>query len=290
MIAIRLIGGLGNQMFQYAAGRRAAYVNGVPLKLDIGGYKNQTGITPRKYMLSIYNVQESFATEREINKLKKNNIIQRILKKIYPVSTKKSYIREKDHNFDLDILKINDNSYLEGYWGSEKYFKDIEEIIRNEFTFKNKPDPTNQKMISRINNCNSVSIHVRRGDYVKDEKTNKYHGVCNLRYYLKSVAFIAKKIIKPQFFIFSDDPLWTKQNLHLKFPSIYVDHNVGRKGYEDMRLMSKCKHNIIANSSFSWWGAWLNNNKNKIVIAPKKWFNDKTIDTRDLIPKDWARL
>lgn len=283
MIITKLIGGLGNQMFQYAVGRSLAYANNTELKLDISGYNNQKGITPRSYMLNIFNIQSNYANEKEIHKFRGNNIFLRILK----IS---SYIKEKQFYFDPKILIVKDNSYLDGYWHSEKYFKEIEQIIRKEFTLKDKPDVTNRKMISYINNCDSVSIHIRRGDYVFDKKTNKFHGICSLGYYLKAVALVAKKVKNPQFFIFSDDPIWTKQNLHLKFPCVYVDHNVGRKDYEDMRLMSKCKHNIIANSSFSWWGAWLNNNLDKIVVAPKQWFHDKSINTRDLIPESWIRI
>jgi len=290
MIITKLIGGLGNQMFQYAAGRRAAYVNNTSLKLDIAGYENQVGITPRKYMLHIFNIEENFASINEINKSKQNTFIQKILKKIYPVFINKLYIREKGHNFDPDILNVNDNAYLDGYWASEKYFEDIEDIIHKEFTFKNKPDEINKAVIDKMTHCDSVSIHIRRGDYVNDKKTNQYHGICNLNHYYQSVEYITNKIKSPHFFIFSDDINWAKQNLHLKFPYVFVDHNIGKKDYEDMRLMSECKHNIIANSSFSWWGAWLNQNPNKIVIAPKKWFNDKSINTKDLIPDLWIKI
>lgn len=278
-------------MFQYAAGRRVAYVNNTSLKLDITGYENQVGITPRKYVLNIFNIQKNFASESEINKLKKNSsLLQKVLKKLNPAFANKSYFREKGHNFDPDILKIDDNFYLEGYWSSEKYFKDIEGIIRKEFTFKDNPSIANQKIINSIKSCNSVSIHIRRGDYVFDERTNKYHGFCDLDYYLRAVTLIAKRVENPHFFVFSDDTDWAKQNLRLKFPCIYVNHNTGKKDYEDMRLMSKCKHNIIANSSFSWWGAWLNQNPNKIVITPKRWFRDKSINTKDLIPQSWVKI
>lgn len=290
MIITKLIGGLGNQMFQYAAGRRAAYVNNTSLKLDITGYENQLDITPRKYMLHIFNIQENFASESEINKLKKNSFIWKVFRKISPVFQNYSYIKEKHNYFNPNILNISDNSYLEGYWGSEKYFSDIEDIIRKDFTPKNKPDKATIELIQRIKNCNSVSVHVRRSDYVMDKKTHDFHGVCGLGYYKKSILLITKKVTNPSFFIFSDDPNWCKVNLRLQSPTIYVTHNLGNKDYEDMRLMSTCKHNIIANSSFSWWGAWLNKNKDKIVIAPKKWFKDKLTDTKDLIPKSWMKI
>ena len=290
MIITKLIGGLGNQMFQYAVGRRAAYVNNAEFKLDITGYENQERMTKREYALNIFNIKENFVTEKERNKLKKNSFIWKVLRKISPILGNKTYFKEKHFHFDSDILKISDNSYLDGYWASEKYFKDIEDIIRKEFTLKDKPDAVNQKMISRIKNCDSVSIHIRRGDYAFDEKTNRYHGECNLNYYLKAIALIAKKVKRPQFFVFSDDIKWAKQNLRLKFPCVYVDHNVGKQDYEDIRLMSYCQHNIIANSSFSWWGAWLNQNPNKIVIAPKKWFRELSINTKDLILQSWIKI
>jgi len=292
MIITRLIGGLGNQMFQYTAGRRAAYVNDTELKLDIKGYKNQIGITKRKYMLNIFNIKENFATEDEIYRLKSKNksLPALFYKKFTKPYYKQSYITEKHFHFDPNILKIQNNSYLEGYWASEKYLIDIENIIRREFTFKDKQDVANRKMISRIKNCDSVSIHIRRGDYVFDEKTNKCHGDCDLGYYLKAVDLLAKEVKKPYFFIFSDDIKWVKQNLHLKFPYVFDEHNIGKKDYKDMRLMTYCQYNIIANSSFSWWGAWLNQNKNKIVIAPKKWFKDESLNIKDLLPKDWIKI
>ncbi len=271
MIIIKLIGGLGNQMFQYAAGRRVAHVNKTNLKLDTTWFQNTEGAIRRDYLLNIFNIEEVFATREEINKLKSEN-------------------QSLWFRFYKKFSKIDDNVYLEGYCQGERYFKDIENIIRKDFTFKDSPDKVNQKMINRIKSCDSVSIHVRRGDYIFDEKTNRFHGVCDVGYYLKTVDLIAKKVRNPHFFVFSDDPTWAKQNLRLKFPCIYVDHNTGKKDYEDMRLMSNCKHNIIANSSFSWWGAWLNQNPNKIVIAPKKWFRDKSIITRDLIPQSWIKI
>lgn len=295
MIVTKLIGGLGNQMFQYAAGRRAAYVNKTELKLDTSWFKNPEGATKRDYLLNVLNIREAFATKEEVNKLKGENqgllvlCYKEILKFAKPYY-KQSYVIQRFFHFDKNILKVNDNTYLQGHWVSESFFKDINNIIKREFTFKDKPDSANQKMINRIKSYDSVSVHIRRGDYVIDAKTNKRHGICDLGYYIKAVDLIAKRVKKPYFFIFSDDTNWTKHNLRLEFPCVYVDHNIGKKDYEDMRLMGLCKHNIIANSSFSWWGAWLNQNPNKIVIAPKKWFRDKSINTKDLIPQSWIKI
>ena len=288
MIITKLIGGLGNQMFQYAAGRRAAHTNQTELKLDTSWFKNPNGAIQRDYLLNVFNIEEAFASEEKLNKFRgaRQNVLIKLIASYY----KRPYVKQRFSYFDKNILKVNDNTYLDGYWTSEKYFKDIEEIVRKEFTFKDKPDAVNQKMINSIKNCDSISIHIRRGDYIFDETTNKYHGVCGLDYYSNSVAMIVKKVKNPYFFIFSDDIKWVKQNLHLKFPCVYVDYNIGKKDYEDMRLMSNCHHNIIANSSFSWWGAWLNQYKNKIIIAPKKCFRDKSIDTTDLIPQPWIKI
>lgn len=282
-------------MFQYAAGRRASYVNNTKLKLDITGYEKQEGITPRRYMLNIFKIKEDFVTIDEIRKLKgpSRNFFSRYFSKltirIIPYY-KQSFVKQKYFHFDPNILKVGKNTYLDGTWQSEKYFEDSKKIIYNDFTYRDKPDPKNKKFIYQIMNSSSISIHIRRGDYYADYKTHKFHGVCNLDYYYKAVSIITQKIKAPHFFIFSDDPGWARKNLHLKYPFIIIDHNFQKKNYEDLRLMSFCKHNIIANSSFSWWGAWLNQNPDKIIIAPKKWFQNLFINTEDLIPKSWIKI
>lgn len=292
MIITRLIGGLGNQMFQYAAGRRAAYINNTELKLDITGYEKQEGITPRKYMLQIFNINEDFANMNEIVRfkgLRKNFFIRYFLKltnRIVPYY-KQSYVKQKSFQFDPNILKVGKDTYLEGSWATEKYFQDVEDIIRKDFIFKNAPDARNKKRIEQIKRTTSISIHFRRGDYVLDKKTHDFHGMCDHNYYDKAIKIITKTINQPYFFIFSDDPKWVKNNFKIEYPVEFIDRNTGDKSYEDMRLMSLCKHNIIANSSFSWWGAWLNKNPERVVIAPRNWFKEKKLNTKDLIPESW---
>lgn len=291
MIISKLIGGLGNQMFQYAAGKRAAVYNKTILKLDITGYRNQQGITPRQYMLNIFNIEEHFATEDEIQRFKKPK--QGLLEwsnKIFGLRNNYVYAKEKHFHFDSEILNIKNNSYLEGFWACEKYFIVIKDIILKEFTLKQKPDKRNENILDEIRKTNSISIHFRRGDYVLDKKTQAYHGICSLDYYYKAVSIIVSKIRNPNFFVFSDDPEWVKNNFKLKYPMIVIDNNTGKKDYEDLRLMSCCKHNIIANSAFGWWAAWLNKRKDKIVVAPKRWFRDSSINTKDIIPNSWIRI
>lgn len=295
MIIVQLIGGLGNQMFQYATARRISCVNNVPLKLDVSCFNTVSLDIPRKYELHVFSIKEDFASSEEVNKVKGLNrnrvtsLFQRIVSK-FPSIDKQSYICEKHFHFDPDILMLKDNVYLEGYWQSEKYFKDIEDIIKKEFAIKIEPDKLNKNFAESIKEAESVSIHVRRGDYISNQETNQYHGICTPEYYYAAIDIMLCKLKKPHFLIFSDDPMWVKENLKIEHSVSYIDHNGIDKGYEDLRLMTLCKHHIIANSSFSWWGAWLCNNKNKIVIAPKRWFNKQNINTKDLIPEQWIRI
>jgi len=293
MIIVKLIGGLGNQMFQYAMARRIAYVHNVPLKLDITGFNDYKCDTPRTYELKHLNIIEDFASKTEIDKFKTKKgfagLILRCKEKLSPYY-KRAYIREKSLRFDPNMLQISKNAYLEGYWTTEKYFDDICDLIRREFTVKHKADSINEQLAQTIRGCEAVSLHIRRGDYVSNPQANQFHGLCPLEYYYKGIEILGTKIENPHFFVFSDDPKWAKENLNIEFPVNFVTHNGAEKNYEDLRLMCFCKHNIIANSTFSWWGAWLNKNPGKIVIAPKKWFNNEDIDTRDVIPESWERL
>ena len=295
MIIVQLLGGLGNQMFQYASARSIALHKNTKLKLDIfffGTYKQDTR---RQYDLGCFNTLQDFATPEDIYKVK-GRISDGLSGKLFkafdmlkPIS-KRRYIKEKHFHFDPRIFDISTDAYLKGYWQSEKYFKGIEDTIREEFTLREDPDAENKMAAEQITSVPSVSIHIRRGDYVEDAKTNSVHGTCSLDYYHKAVDMIAGRIKDPHFFIFSDDPGWVKENLKLDYPVTYINHNLGKKDYEDMRLMSLCRHQITANSSFSWWGAWLNKNPGKIVIVPGQWFKDNSINTKDLIPAGWKRI
>ncbi len=291
MIITNIFGGLGNQMFQYALGRHLAEKNNTELKLDLSAFKDYKF---RKYELGSFNIIEKFAHPEEINQLsiiptgRVDKFLRKVLKK--PIKRPKSYIKENiSGGFNSKVLDLQDNIYLEGYWQSEKYFIGIEHLIRKEFSFKLPATGKNKEILESILNTNSVSLHVRRGDYITNPTVNAVHGVCSLDYYMECIDYIENKINDPQFYIFSDDMAWVKSNLKISSQVYYVDHNTIDNGIEDMRLMSNCKHNILANSSFSWWGAWLNPNPNKTVLTPKKWFNT-TYDSKDLIPERWIKL
>jgi hypothetical protein len=290
MIITKLIGGLGNQLFQYAVGRALAEKHKTTLKMDLSGYDHQVGVTPRQYQLFLFNIQESFSTPAERDRLKgreASGLWGRVWKKISSRLKRQRFLLEKHYNFDPAILAAKDNVYLEGYWQTEKYFMEIADIIRSEFTLKAEYNNLNQELLQKIAAYNSVSLHIRRGDYVSSQSTNEYHGVCSLDYYRRAVDLIAAKFPNPMIFVFSDDLEWCEANLKIDWPIVFVS---GNKDYEDLIMMSRCKHNIIANSSFSWWGAWLNNNPEKMVVAPKRWFAETSVDTSDVVPSTWTKI
>ncbi len=288
MIIVKLLGGLGNQMFQYALGRNLALKNGVSLKMDIGaiGVESPKG-TARNYNLHVFNIEENLASPDEI--IFYQSQPNDGLSKIKNITRLKSFT-ERQFNFDPEILNLPDNVYLQGFWQTEKYFKSIKNVIRKDFMVKIPPSEANQEIIKEITGLNSVSLHIRRGDYVLNTKVKQIHGICSLAYYTRAITLIAERYPDIHLFVFSDDIGWAKKNLRPHHPLTFVDINDDFTNYEDLRLMSLCKHNIIANSSFSWWGAWLNSNSDKLVIAPKQWFAYNGFNTSDLIPEAWIKI
>jgi hypothetical protein len=289
MVIVRLNGGLGNQMFQYAAGRAVAHRRQVPLGLDTSEFQNGS---QRNYRLSNFNIQASVSSNEIIESFKKEAERRSTLwlNRLRPYY-RRPFIKEPGFAFDANILRAPGRVYLDGYWQSEKYFKEIERMLRSELTVSEKPQGPNAQMSERIKQTPAaVSLHVRRGDYVSNPVTNQYHGTCPLRYYEDAVAKLISLGVQPHLFVFSDDIPWAQANLRFDYLVTFVGHNPASADHEDLRLMSMCRHHIIANSSFSWWGAWLGVDPNKIVIAPREWFNDASHDTRDLIPDSWLQL
>jgi hypothetical protein len=288
MIIVKLMGGLGNQMFQYATGRRLAHVRKTELMLDLSWFDNIPSTdTGRIYELSAFRICEHFASAKDLAQFNEGFLFRNAAK-VLPF-LKPRHIYEKSKRFDASILYLPDNVYLEGYWHSAHYFSDVSDIIKQEFTVKPEPSTANREMMDRISRSESVSIHIRRGDYITNPNVSGFHGVCSMDYYQNAIKLISYRISSPRFFIFSDDTGWAREHLAIN-PRTVIDLNGPDKGYEDMRLMSRCKHHIIANSSFSWWGAWLSKNPEKIVIAPKNWFRDENINTLDFVPDTWERI
>lgn len=294
MIVIKLMGGLGNQMFQYAFGRAVSFYMRKQLFLDISFFNNQLaidGYTPRIYELSIFNTKAQLATNNILALFSNPNIINSLRKRINMSYYK--YYHEIDFLFDNNVFSQKAPIYFSGYWQSEKYFLQIAEDIKRDFEFKLTLDEYTRKIAEEIKNGNSVSVHFRRGDYVSSKITNNYHGVCSLNYYYQALERFDRINKHTTYYIFSDDIEWVKANFLCQRENVvYVHYNVANDGWKDMYLMSLCKHNIIANSSFSWWGAWLNSNPDKIVITPKQWFANNSMNdqTLDLIPTNWLRI
>lgn len=285
-VVVKLNGGLGNQMFQWALARMIKESTGMEAYLDMSYFKKRYA---RPYQLDVFKVEPKIVEDAwTIFKL---DIIWTFRAFLHWEKTFEYLLfSEKQFNFDSGIQKIRPNTYILGFFQSEKYFKSVEKYIREDFEFADLPDEANLKMIRKINSTPSISLHIRRGDYVQKQRYQDAYATCSLDYYKRAVEHIAQKVPNPTLFIFSDDIEWVKKNLKLPYESVYVSHNTGKKSFEDMRLMSLCSHNVIANSSFSWWGAWLNKNENKIVVAPEKWFNDKKIIQTDVIPQGWIKI
>lgn len=292
MLISHIIGGLGNQMFQYAAGRALSLTRAVPLKLDISGFEGY-GLHQGFELQRVFNCAADIASEIEVRDRlgwQFSPPIRRIVARpSLAVLRRATYVIEPHFHYWAGIKQVPDNCYLAGYWQSEQYFQSYEAVIRTDFAFKLPLADRNSELALQIARGNAVSLHIRRGDYANNPKTTATHGLCSLDYYRAAMQHIAGRVQSPHFFIFSDDIAWVKNNLAINFPHQYIDHNQGAESYNDMRLMSLCQHNIIANSSFSWWGAWLNTHAHKIVIAPKQWFANTT-NVADLIPSCWERL
>ena len=283
MVIVNIIGGLGNQMFQYALYKQLL-INGKDAKVDlfnIANYDRHYGFE----LTNVFGLHPEVATKEQLIRIldNKRDFISKFRRKVF--GSKRSYFIDQNFYFQKDILNL-DNIYLDGFWQSEKYFIKIKDQIISDFQFKQKLDDRNKQIKHEILSNNSVSIHIRRGDYLE---TNLHNNICDLNYYNKAIKIIEEKISDPFYFVFSDDIQWAIENLELDNCK-YISWNTANNSYIDMRLMSYCKNNIIANSSFSWWGAYLNQNLDKIVIAPSKWFNDLTIDTTDILPSGWSKI
>jgi hypothetical protein len=296
MLLVELLGGLGNQMFQYAFGRSVSTHLGVQVKFDIRNLldrKPKSNFTFRDYELDVFRAELLIATASELalyDVLPAGRLTQfskRIQRKI---TGAQRFVEKELFVYDSSVLQAGRNTYFEGYWQSEKYFAPYTSLIRDAFRFRQPLTGLSHALAEKMQEAPSVAVHVRRGDYITNPLTNTIHGTCTPAYYQQAVASIQERVGDVNLFVFSDEPDWVKKNLHFAVPTTYVTHNKGKASYQDMQLMSLCQHNIIANSSFSWWGAWLNNNPAKNVIAPKQWFQLENINSTNLIPASWLQL
>ena len=294
MIIVRLVGGLGNQMFQYAVGRALSHRLGVSLKLDKTPFDTYD---LHAYAIDNFNIREQSATPADLDRVARFHGWKRrawsaavacfTLGAVRPIQ----YVSERGHGFNRGVLSLTDNTYLAGYWQTEQYFKDIEPVIREEFSQATPRDELNEQCLRQIEATeHPVSLHVRRADYVTDPTAAATHGACSSGYYRRCLELIRKAVGTPHLFVFSDDIHWTRRALSFDCPVTFVDHNGPEKNYENLALMSRCHHHIIANSTFSWWGAWLNARPDRIVCAPDPFFATTDRDGADIIPASWTRV
>lgn len=288
MIITRLTGGLGNQLFQYAAGRRLALRHGVPLKLDLGDY---VGNPLRSYRLGHWAVAAEPATAAEIAALRGGDgllgMLARWRESRRPAPLQRRY-QEAGLAFDARVLQLGPEVYLQGYWQNEGYFADSAPLLRQELQVITAPSPAAAALAEAIAGCAAVSVHVRRGDYLH-AGNERVHGVLGLDYYRRAMDLVAGRVAGAQFFLFSDDPAWAGAAIGFGHPARLAS-GTGTPDYEDMRLMRGCRHHIIANSSFSWWAAWLGEQADSMVVAPERWFAAAERDGRGIAPGRWARV
>lgn len=281
MIVTHIIGGLGNQLFQYALGRQLSIKHKTKLYFDASDF---TTYKLHNYTLSHFNVNGVLASRIKVIGLKLNNFFQSS-KPYY----KRSVVQEQGFYFDPNINNASDNVYLRGYWQNEKYFKEIEKTLKREITLKDHQDQRYYDILARIVNSNSVSLHIRRADYLSD-KSKKVFTACTPDYYHLATKIVANRVDAPKLFIFSDDIEWAKNNITPPLPVEFVSDSIkcADRNYQELTLMSACKHNITANSTFGWWGAWLNNNPGKTVITPKRWFVESSRE--EITPSSWIKI
>lgn len=273
---------MGNQMLQYALGRHLSIKNNSPLWLDLSWYNNyRKSQFYREFRIDCF--------QTNYKRVNLNNILWRLrftdhFKTINPFKLKNVVEKEYAH-FDEKILEAGDDILLEGFFPSYKYFEGIREVLIKDFTPIEQMNTANAAYLQKIKSTNSVSVHFRRGDYA----LTGHHGMLDKAYYEAAIKHIAIKTGGLQLFIFSDEPEWVCQNMQFEHPFEVISINKDQHNYFDMELMKHCKHNIIANSSFSWWGAWLNETTEKIVVAPEKWLN-VDINRMENIPPEWILL
>ena len=297
MIIVKLMGGHSNQLFQYATGRRLAKKRGVELKLDITSFDNMAPQdTPREYELSCYPLNASIASNKDLAIIEPNDYSTSLVKRIkhkLNVGHELRIFGEVGTTFNKSVLSAPRNTYLVGWWQNERYFNDIRDDLIKDFEPTTPLSKTNERIIKKIQSSESIWLHVRRGDYITNKHANAFHGFTGIEYYKKALQAVVKRIPKDrrenvELFVCSNDIAWCKKNLKLPYPITYIENELGS---DDMRVAKHCKHDILANSTFSWWGAWLNENPNKIVVAPKLWFQDEKANSEtEIVPPSWIRI
>lgn len=295
MVIVEMAGGLANQMVLYAAGKALAERHGTPLKLDLDRLKRDA--VGRSYALQHLDISAELASSEEIAAITRRSsikLIEKIKRKTRKIlKIRNRYVYEEPHGgFDPNFCELGTDVYLKGFFISRRYFETIQPSLRREFQVKSPLSDRTREYAARAEQETIVSIHIRRGDYASNDNTRDFHGLLGIGYYQDAMAAMEAKVAEPVYYVFSDDIDWARENLHSSGPPlVFVEHTDAENAYEDMYLMSRCKHNIIANSGFSYWAAWLNEHEGKVVVAPKRWFaNEQFNDAFDMLLPEWIRV
>ncbi len=294
MIWVRLMGGLGNQMFQYAAGRRLAIVHDTALTLDCSWFEREgaRATTRRAPALGCFSLPAATTSLSEATLSAWEYAAFRPLRSNFwrhAFRRRVTVMRSTGDGFDPGVLGAPGQTLLIGYWQSERYFQDVSEEVKGDFTFTDSTARAAAALLQLVEEFPSIAVHVRRGDYVTDDATAQLHGTATPAYFHEAVEIIAQRISSPRIFVFSDDIPWCREKLAFAYPTIFVE-GLGPHPGAELMAMSRCGHQVISNSTFGWWGAWLNASPDKTVVAPKQWFRDAGVDSADVVPSRWVRL
>lgn len=321
MIVTQLVGGLGNQIFQHAAAQKIAAASGMPVVYDLYQLKVHQN-PPRRLVMDKFKLPCRLADWTHIWRMCPQEVVRRLVhhrlpkrfgSRVESVLERASFsspcryrlfdqkpgrpapslkigkvVSERQFHFDPDFMSLSSELLLMGYWQTEKYFVGIRDTLLAELKVNSQQAGQDLAVAGRMRASQSVSLHVRRGDKAVAKDFNG----TTAEFCQRAVAWFRERVSNPVFFVFTDDWAWVREHLPSGKDVVYVDHNDGLHDYEDLRLMTQCRHHIIAPSSFSWWGAWLNPDPDKMVVSPphRRWLNFANCDTADVIPESWVQL
>jgi hypothetical protein len=289
MIIVKLQGGLGNQLFQYSLGKSLELSENRKVYFDVSSFNHSPNLTSREFVLEKLGLKVDLLPKNVASII---TFINRLLFKLN-ITFKSNFfsISYCENSFQyIPIVVKNKLIIFDGYWQSPMYFESISNDLTKLFYSIDRISNSGQNLISNLKSKSTVAIHIRRGDYISNTETYDFHGICDLDYYYSAIDFIESKNNIDTYIIFTDDIEWVQNNFSIGNRIFIYGCNYAENDIDEFLMMASVSHNIIANSTFSWWSAFINPNPEKIVIAPKKWFSDLSINVEDLFPTNWVRL
>lgn len=294
MLFVRVRGGLGNQMFQYAAGTALSLRLQRPLTFDTSWYRRiPPGSTPRVFSLNSFACGRSATFDRSLPRLQGARLAGKVVRKLAGRDSGLLYARVTEANglfFDHSRLARARVIEMDGYWQGERYFADCAAAVRQGLALADDPSQAARELAQAIDDSESVGVHVRRGDYVTTPSASRRFVACSPQYYLRAAEIVAAAAGRPVFFVFSDDPRWARANVELPHRTVVVSGSARLADHDELWLMSRCRHIITANSTFSWWAAWLSTAAGKVVVAPRRWFADDEEASARILPDSWTAI